>query len=41
MSIMEHFLTSHLYTLPEDLGTNSDVQGKIFHQIMKVIEGLY
>lgn len=36
-----HFLASHLYYFPENLGAESDEQGERFHQDMSEIEDRY
>ncbi|GBP63287.1 hypothetical protein EVAR_26600_1 [Eumeta japonica] len=36
-----HYLHSHLYKLPENLGFYSDEQGEWFHQDLKTIEERY
>ena len=41
MNIKLHFLHSHLYEFPENLGAVSDEQGKRFHQDPKTMEHRY
>ena len=41
MSIIVHFLFSHLDKFPDNLGDHSDEQGERFHQDLKVMEDRY
>ena len=41
MSITLHFLHSHLYDFPENLGAVSDEQGERFHQDLNTMEHRY
>ena len=41
MSVKLHNLYSHLYRFPENLGLESDEQGKQFHQDLKTMEKRY
>jgi len=41
MSLKLHFLASHLYYFPPNLGAVSEEQGKSFHQDLKDVERRY
>ena len=41
ISIKMHYLFSHMERFPENRGSMSDEQGKIFHQVMKEMETMY
>lgn len=41
MSIKVHFLMSHLFSFPKNLGDVSDEQGERFHQDLKIMEQRY